>query len=179
MTIKSFINFLEEEKYTEAKEAFESALAEKVTSKLEAKKVEISSNISSLNETLVFVDDGSDYGDEPDPKDLKYFDTALKKYKGKFDSNTDKGPYFKFSSKSDAENFIQYLKKSPQSSFWPELRENTNETKKVEFGKKISKENLEKDSDDPCWDGYVQLGTKMKDGKEVPNCVPKEEANNK
>lgn len=36
-------------------------------------------------------------------------------------------------------------------------------------------EELEKDKDDPCWDGYVQLGTKKKNGKEVPNCVPKEE----
>ena len=26
----------------------------------------------------------------------------------------------------------------------------------------------------PCWDGYEQIGTKMKDGKEVPNCVPLE-----
>jgi hypothetical protein len=34
---------------------------------------------------------------------------------------------------------------------------------------------LEKDSDDPCWKDYVQLGTKKKNGKEVPNCVPKEE----
>ena len=24
----------------------------------------------------------------------------------------------------------------------------------------------------PCWDGYEQYGTKIKDGKEVPNCVP-------
>lgn len=24
----------------------------------------------------------------------------------------------------------------------------------------------------PCWDGYKQEGTKIKDGKEVPNCVP-------
>ena len=24
----------------------------------------------------------------------------------------------------------------------------------------------------PCWDGYEQYGTKMKNGKEVPNCVP-------
>jgi hypothetical protein len=24
----------------------------------------------------------------------------------------------------------------------------------------------------PCWDGYEQIGTKIKDGKEVPNCVP-------
>ena len=40
--------------------------------------------------------------------------------------------------------------------------------------KSIVEKKLEKDSDDPCWDGYVKLGTKMKDGKEVPNCVPKE-----
>jgi len=24
----------------------------------------------------------------------------------------------------------------------------------------------------PCWDGYEQIGTKIKDGKTVPNCVP-------
>lgn len=36
-------------------------------------------------------------------------------------------------------------------------------------------EQLKKDKDDPCWKGYVQLGTKKKNGKEVPNCVPKEE----
>ena len=24
----------------------------------------------------------------------------------------------------------------------------------------------------PCWKGYKQVGTKMKNGKEVPNCVP-------
>jgi hypothetical protein len=28
----------------------------------------------------------------------------------------------------------------------------------------------------PCWDGYKQVGTKMKDGKEVPNCVPTNES---
>jgi hypothetical protein len=28
----------------------------------------------------------------------------------------------------------------------------------------------------PCWKGYVQYGTKMKDGKEVPNCIPVAEA---
>tara|TARA_B100000614_G_scaffold262903_1_gene299879 strand:- start:48850 stop:49515 length:666 start_codon:yes stop_codon:yes gene_type:complete len=26
---------------------------------------------------------------------------------------------------------------------------------------------------DACWEGYEAVGTKMKDGKEVPNCVPK------
>lgn len=26
--------------------------------------------------------------------------------------------------------------------------------------------------DDPCWDGYHMVGTKTKNGREVPNCVP-------
>ena len=26
-----------------------------------------------------------------------------------------------------------------------------------------------------CWDTHKQVGTKMKNGKEVPNCVPKNE----
>lgn len=26
--------------------------------------------------------------------------------------------------------------------------------------------------DGPCWNGYEQIGTKMLDGREVPNCVP-------
>lgn len=26
--------------------------------------------------------------------------------------------------------------------------------------------------EDPCWDGYEQIGMKEKDGKRVPNCVP-------
>lgn len=31
---------------------------------------------------------------------------------------------------------------------------------------------------DPCWKGYEMVGKKMKDGKEVPNCVPKNESVN-
>lgn len=32
-----------------------------------------------------------------------------------------------------------------------------------------------KESDDPCWDNYKQVGMKKKNGKEVPNCVPEGE----
>jgi len=35
-------------------------------------------------------------------------------------------------------------------------------------------EPLEKDENDPCWEDYVQVGTKIVDGREVPNCVPLE-----
>lgn len=33
----------------------------------------------------------------------------------------------------------------------------------------------EEEDDDPCWDDYEMVGMKTKDGKEVPNCVPKSE----
>lgn len=36
-----------------------------------------------------------------------------------------------------------------------------------------SKKNKKEDKD-PCWKNYEQKGTKKKDGKTVPNCIPKE-----
>jgi hypothetical protein len=35
-------------------------------------------------------------------------------------------------------------------------------------------EAIEKMDDDPCQPGWVMLGTKMKNGKKVPNCVPED-----
>jgi len=58
--------------------------------------------------------------------------------------------------------------------FRSELLEGKKEQKHKDKSKELTE--LDKDEDDPCWDGYVKLGTKMKNGKEVPNCVPKEEA---
>ena len=26
----------------------------------------------------------------------------------------------------------------------------------------------------PCWEGYIAIGTKIVDGREVPNCVPED-----
>ncbi len=31
-----------------------------------------------------------------------------------------------------------------------------------------------KTKDNPCWKGYKKLGTKIKAGKKVPDCVPEE-----
>src|SRR6056300_1192429 len=35
-------------------------------------------------------------------------------------------------------------------------------------------ENKQMKGKDPCWKGYQMVGTKKKNGKEVPNCVPEE-----
>lgn len=39
---------------------------------------------------------------------------------------------------------------------------------------KINKSNnfQEGDMENPCWEGYEPYGTKILDGREVPNCVP-------
>ena len=42
------------------------------------------------------------------------------------------------------------------------------------YGAKVVAENF----DEACWDSHKQVGTKMKGGKRVPNCVPKNEADN-
>ncbi|MBC8111707.1 MAG: hypothetical protein H7Y04_11660 [Verrucomicrobia bacterium] len=39
----------------------------------------------------------------------------------------------------------------------------------MKTAEKKSKPSVKKD---PCWDGYQQAGTKKKDGKTVPNCIP-------
>lgn len=36
--------------------------------------------------------------------------------------------------------------------------------------------NEEGQLDEKCWDGYKQVGSKMKNGKKVPNCVPTNES---
>ena len=40
----------------------------------------------------------------------------------------------------------------------------------------IPQEGITASTDNPCWDGYVMVGMKTVDGKEVPNCVPSDEA---
>ena len=46
--------------------------------------------------------------------------------------------------------------------------ESTKKAKKMTPGERVEEEG-------PCWPGYKQVGTKMKNGKMVPNCVPTNE----
>jgi len=56
------------------------------------------------------------------------------------------------------------------------FRDSLDEATKLKQAKKPSEVYEDEDERGPCWKGYVQVGTKMKDGKEVPNCVPEEVA---
>tara|TARA_Y100001936_G_scaffold229885_1_gene252469 strand:+ start:339 stop:554 length:216 start_codon:yes stop_codon:yes gene_type:complete len=45
--------------------------------------------------------------------------------------------------------------------------------KQNKFGVPKLKEMIKiEEEENPCWKGYEMVGTKMKNGKEVPNCVP-------
>ena len=64
---------------------------------------------------------------------------------------------------------------------WTENMKKRNEEKSVlskinQFKKNYEGINLlndgEIDMKAPCWDGYEQYGTKIVDGREVPNCIP-------
>ena len=54
--------------------------------------------------------------------------------------------------------------------------ESGNEIKAPEqIENKTVEENLQEKSDeDPCQEGYIQVGMKEKDGRMVPNCIPEE-----
>ena len=46
--------------------------------------------------------------------------------------------------------------------------------KQVEAVEEACCDDCLEEQENPCWDGYKQVGTKMKNGKRVPNCVPEE-----
>lgn len=76
-------------------------------------------------------------------------------------------------------NLDLYFKTLQPLEFTDRSASVTKEETEKETGEKLSaqdcgcKQEL-KDKDDPCWEGYVMVGHKMKDGKKVPNCVPEE-----
>lgn len=74
-----------------------------------------------------------------------------------------------YSSKKDAESLHYRMAKSGN---WKQLNVVDVSKKDVKFKPtKLEGENKQMDND-PCWDDYEMAGTKIKNGKEVPNCVP-------
>ncbi len=59
-------------------------------------------------------------------------------------------------------------------SYW---RKDTNMSTQGKVASKLRQDawkgiNLLEGLEDACWDGYEAIGTKILDGREVPNCVP-------
>ena len=74
-------------------------------------------------------------------------------------------------SEKDIEDFAGTSHKGLPKKVEQQMREMVREIMRERIISELNEEN-------PCWKGYEQIGMKMKDGKEVPNCVPKNESVN-
>jgi hypothetical protein len=72
---------------------------------------------------------------------------------------------------SAVKHYMEYLLSRNEQEYTNTNVPMTLETEILEAKKR--KKSLRNPKDNPCWKGYEPVGTKMKDGKEVPNCVPK------
>ena len=90
-----------------------------------------------------------------DTKPSKYTNKYKQMYGEKLGKDADIGDYIKDFEKSDA----------------PQFKGKSKEKKKDMAIAAF----LSKNEDGPCWDTHKQVGMKTKNGKRVPNCVPKEE----
>jgi hypothetical protein len=82
----------------------------------------------------------------------------------------------------DTVNMVQSLKKQLDMGIEIEMEHTNNENVAIEIAldhlwenpkyySKLKKSNIDED----CWKGYKRIGSKVKNGKSVPNCVPKTE----
>ena len=124
---KSFLDKMQgmtEQKDKEALETAKANLMAKHAKEKESLADKHTREKESLKEEhIVHVDDGSNYGDKPHPKDVEHVNNGVKKHGGEFDGHSDKGAYFKFKSQSDAKNFADHVKKSPHKSVYADLHE--------------------------------------------------------
>ena len=98
--------------------------------------------------------DGPAPGDaRADTKPSKHTNKFKKMYGEKLGKNSDMGDYIDDFKDSDA----------------PQFKGKSQEKRK----KMAIAAFLSKNEDGPCWDTHKQVGTKTKNGKTVPNCVPK------
>lgn len=80
--------------------------------------------------------------------------------------------------KKDASKKAKDLAKSMSEKELEDFAKTKHKGLPTKVKKKKRKKSVSEENDNPCWDGYEQYGTKMKDGKEVPNCVPIKENSN-
>lgn len=114
------------------------------------------------------IDEEYDYDeDEDDDMDEKRMSTKAKKAAAKYRRKNKRKlkKYRKKRAKKLKSGAIRVDKKRSRQMKKARKKPGISEAKK-----------LKKKKGDPCWKGYVQVGTKMKNGKEVPNCVPIDKA---
>ena len=82
-------------------------------------------------------------------------------------------------SEKDIEDFAGTSHKGLPKKVEQQMREMVREIMRERVISELNEDGkMQGGEDDPCWKGYEMVGMKMKDGKEVPNCVPKNESVN-
>ena len=103
-----------------------------------------------------------DYGrnqQDPDVKDIK---------------GTQPKKYYKGMSDAEKEKRAKHFAKDRGDSNKPAPGDADAKTKPSKYTKKYKQMYGESNVNEACWDGFKQVGMKMKNGKKVPNCVPEE-----
>lgn len=90
---------------------------------------------NSLKESLVDLDDGRDYGDEPSSEDVAHVKSALKQHGGTYHSTSDKATTFKFPSKEHATKFVNHVRSNCKTCFADHVSESMAEEKIEEISK--------------------------------------------
>ena len=80
-------------------------------------------------------------------------------------------------SEKEIEDFASTTHKGLPKKMKEQLRNIVREIMREQAISEMNEVSINED-ENPCWDGYEMVGMKMKDGKEVPNCVPKNESVN-
>src|SRR6056300_159967 len=96
---------------------------------------------------------------DPDVKDIK---------------GTQPKKYYKGMSDAEKEKRAKYFTKDRGDSNKPAPGDADAKTKPSKYTKKYKQMYGESNVNEACWDGFKQVGMKMKNGKRVPNCVPEE-----
>ena len=117
------------------------------------------------NVTVPGLEGMAEESDKKLPKDLEDLDKKSKEIEKKFRDSLKVPTKNEEVEESFKDNIIKKLVK-PIKDYNKKKEEPKKEEVKEPTG------NLK----DACWTGYVAVGTKMKNGKRVPNCVPKSEA---
>lgn len=120
---------------------------------------------------------GEETLDEKAPPGAKYerMVNHIKKGYSK-DGLSDKEKSIAYATAWKAKNKAMKEEKEDESEAEEEKEKKMSKSAKEKHEKVEDKKEKEmKEDKDPCWKGYQMVGMKKKGGKEVPNCVPKEE----
>jgi hypothetical protein len=143
-------------------------------------KLQAEHDLANIAETLGAIVDAAhtfamkESGNNFDPATVKRNMNELNKLSGQFEKTANEAKQLQQRMASMYEDMGYVLSK------YFEIADIDEETAMHRLGHRKPKvestklKDLMPEADGPCWTGYKQIGMKMKNGRQVPNCVPNE-----